>query len=391
MDYDQEPKALEWESIEEKDITNELTGFSQRCGQVTKQLNAMIAYNECKKTEDALQLFAYNDLGSAGWVSSFHQINMDSFSKYMNGSSRPSWYSELPLDKQKRYDMIMQYYKDTAALLNPFTELSTILLNMVSRQSLKEGFRLVYLMFNLFDAGIDEKTYKQVEIDARQVSSRINKNWGDMERIAVSAGKFLEDNRSRMDFGALQTGYRKARLQDYMNDFRNSAISDSFGILSDGSFYVKSGILAKVRAIDKYTMFIAQTEYIEDVMKDLLDKCKNLLNKQLIPSEKAAATEACGIAFMAVRKLVMEIITFAETVLDTFKQYKDANPDESPYCFMRPLSAYDVIQSRYGLSPNKSDPWDTGTKYTDLYIMEAVALTEHCEDFVNNHGNVNLR
>ena len=52
---------------------------------------------------------------------------------------------------------------------------------------------------------------------------------------------------------------------------------------------------------------------------------------------------------------------------------------------------YSSVQSKYGLSPNRDDPWDKGSRFTDLYVMEAVALTEHCEEFVRKQGNVNYR
>ena len=387
--YEQE-NTLEWESIDEKEIRTQLEIFCTDCRNAAKQLNAMIATNECKKTEDMLETVAYGDL-SNGWLSSFHETNRDSFSKYLNGNTRPSWYSELTLDKQKRYDMILRYYRDMFTILNPCNDLSRILLDLVDRKILREGFRVAYMVFNFGDAGITEKTYKTLDIDARQVSARINKAWGETERIAVSAKQFLDNNRDRMGFSSLKDGYRKARLKDYLDDFRNSVIADSFGVLSDGSFYVKADVLSKVRAIDKYTFVLAQSDDIEDLMKKLIEDCNAIMNKQLIPNEKEAKTEGFGNAFLSLRLLVKEVISYAETVLDAFKLYKDANPDESPYCFMKHPSAYGAVQPRYGFSPNKQDPWDGGTHYTDLYVMEAVALTRHCEEFVRKQGNVDFR
>lgn len=389
LNNEQQGNTLEWESIEEKEIRAELEVFVKNCNDAIKQLQVMVPNNECKKTEDMLETFAYGDLAN-GWMSSFHTANRDSFAKYLNGSARPTWYAGLPLDKKEHYDMIMQYYRDIVTLMNPCTDLSRILLELVDQKTLRKGFRLIYMVFNFGDAGITEKTYKTIEIDTRQVSSIINENWGETERIAVSAQQFLENNRDRMDPSSLRDGYRKARLNDYINNFRNKAIADNFGILSDGSFYVKAGILSKVRAIDKYTFIIAQSEDIEDEMKKLVEACNAVLNKQLIPNEKDARTEMGGWVFLTLRNLVKEVINYAETVLDSFKLYKEANPDESPYCFMKNPSAYDAVQPKYGLNPNKQNPWDNGTHYTDLYVMLAVALTEHCSEFVYKHGNASV-
>ena len=91
------------------------------------------------------------------------------------------------------------------------------------------------------------------------------------------------------------------------------------------------------------------------------------------------------------RYLVNELITFAQTVLEEFKLYKEADPGKAPYCFMKLLSAYDSIQSRYALNPSRKNPWDSGTELAELYVMEAVSLTRHCEDFVRKQGNVNFR
>ena len=388
--YEQEQNTLEWESIEEKDILAELQAFNTNCIAATKQLNVMIVNNECKKTEEMLETFAYGDLAE-GWLKSFHDANRDSFSKYINGNARPGWYSSLSLDQQKRYDMIMQYYRDTVTLLNPFSDLSRILLDLVDRKTLREGFRVAYMVFNFGDAGITENFYKKLDVDARQVSARINRDWGDAERMASSAKTFLENNRERMDYSSLKAGYQKARLQDYLDDFRNSVISDTFGVLSDGSFYVKADALSKARAIDKYTFALAQSEDAEDVMKKLIEECTAVMNKQLIPNEKDAKTEGCGNVFMLLRKLVQELINYAETVLESFKLYREANPDEAPYCFMKHPSAYDAVQPKYGFTPDRRDPWDGGTHYADLYVMEAVALTRHCEEFVRKRGNADLR
>ncbi len=391
MDYDQELNTLEWENTDEKGITSELEDFNKNCSEVSKLLKTMIPNNECKKTETALESFAYSYLGAAGWIEEFRRTNQDAFSKYVNGSARPSWYSSLSLEKQKRYDMILKYYKDMTYLQMSCTDLNRILLELVDRQILRDGFRLVFMKSNFKDAGIDENTFKTAEIDARQVSARINRNWGETERIAQSASQFLEANRDRMDYNALKTGYQKARLKDYLEDFRNSAISSSFRVLSDGSFYVSAGILSKVRAIDSYTFRIAQMEYIEDWMKKLIEDCKNILNKQLIPHEANALTEACGNSFYLLRHLVNELIAYAETVLEEFKLYKEADPNKAPYCFMKLLSAYDSIQSRYALNPSRKNPWDSGTELAELYVMEAASLTQHCEDFVRKQGNVNFR
>lgn len=391
MDYDQELNTLEWENTDEKGITSELEDFNKTCSEVTKLLKTMIPNNECKKTETAMESFAYSYLGAAGWISEFRMTNQDAFSKYVNGSARPSWYSSLSLEKQKKYDMILKYYKDMTYLQISCIDLNRILLELVDRQNLREGFRLVFMKSNFEDGGINENTFKTAETDARQVSARINRNWGDTEGIARSAAQFLEANRDRMEYNTLKTGYQKARLKDYLDDFRSSAISSSFGVQSDGTFYVNAGILSKVRMIDRYTFKIAQMEAIEDVMKKLMEDCSNVLNKQLIPHEKNALTEAGGNAFYMLRYLVNELITFAQTVLEEFKLYKEADPGKAPYCFMKLLSAYDSIQSRYALNPSRKNPWDSGTELADLYVMEAVSLTRHCEDFVRKQGNVNFR
>ncbi len=390
-DNNQEVNVFDWESIDEKKIINELLGFCTRCNEAARQLKAMFANNECKKTEDVLKAFAYGDLGTSGWISEFHQTNSDSFSKYLNGNARPTWYSELPLDKQKKYDMIMTYYKDTFYLLSAFSDLYKILVDLVDRQTLREGFRVGYMIFNFEDAGISDSTYRTIEIDARQVSDRINRSWGDTENIAQSSKRFLEDNSSRMDFSSLKAGYRKARLKDYIDSFRNSVLADSFGVQSDGTFYVKAGILAKVRVIDRYTFVLAQTEYIGDVMEKLIETCKEITNKQLLPYEKNARTEAGGNCFMMLRRLTAAITEYAETVLGAFKAYKDADPNSSPFCFMGKPSLYSSVQKRYSFQPSWQDPWDGGTDYADLYVMEAVSLTEHCEEFVRKHGNTDFR
>ena len=147
-------------------------------------------------------------------------------------------------------------------------------------------------------------------------------------------------------------------------------------------------MLAKTSVIDGYTNLIAQKENYNDTMNSLIDRCDKILNEILKPGEENSETDAGRQLFVALRRLVTSVSDNAAETRAVLDSFKNADANVAPYCFMRTLSAYDVIKPRYGLKPQKVNPWDRGTAYKQLYIMEAVALTEHCEAFVYQMGKV---
>ncbi|MBQ6592806.1 MAG: hypothetical protein IJH98_07940, partial [Solobacterium sp.] len=65
--------------------------------------------------------------------------------------------------------------------------------------------------------------------------------------------------------------------------------------------------------------------------------------------------------------------------------------DDAPYCFIRILPAFSGVSGRYGFQALNADPWHDGTWFYQLYQSAARALSEHCRDYVYNHGHPQLK
>ena len=377
-----------WENADNKLIDTELNVIWNRIIDGVVVLEKMVVNSDCKKAEDTLLALAQGPISRNSWLFSYRTSNQEAFSKYLNGESRPSWYGSLAPEKKRLYDLGLRYYKDMLRVGEVFDAVSRLLIEVVSGETLRDDYRLLKIKDNLLDKGIDEKFYKTVELDARQVSDRINQSVPDMERIAKNANDFYERNYGRMSDSEFERGYRQARLKDYIEDFRGRNLNQSFGALSDGSFYVAAPVLAMSTVVDGYTNLVAQNENHGDTMKALIDRCNKILTETLLSGEKACTTDACSRLFQGCRQLLSALIGHFEVTVEVLDKYKEANVDSTPYCFMHTLSAYDAIKPRYALKPQKTNPWDRGTAYKDLYIMEAVALTNHCEAFVYKMGRI---
>ena len=379
---------LSWENIDNSGFVTELGLIRDRVFDCISMLDKMVVNSDCKKAEDGLLALAQGPLSRNNWLYTFRNHNSEAFSKYLTGEARPSWYGGLDLKQKRQYDIGLRYYKDAIRLGEPCDAIARLLTEIVSDETLRWNYRLLKIGDNLEDKGIDENFYKTVELDARQVSDRINQGTYEMNRIAATSQSFYEQYYGKLSESEFKRRYYQARLKDYIDDFRDRKLNESFGALSDGSFYVAAPVLAKTSVIDGYTNLIAQKENYNDTMNSLIDRCDKILNEILKPGEENSETDAGRQLFVALRRLVTSVSDNAAETRAVLDSFKNADANVAPYCFMRTLSAYDVIKPRYELKPQKVNPWDRGTAYKQLYIMEAVALTEHCEAFVYQMGKV---
>ena len=378
---------MSWETMDNEAFVIELDYIRSQIFECIALVDKMVANSDCKKAEDGLMALAQGPISRSSWIYTYRNHNSDAFSKYLNGPSRPSWYGSLEPKKKQLYDTGLRYYKDALRLGEPFDAVAQLIIEIVSGETLRWNYRMLKIGDNMADKGIDANFYKTVELDARQVSDRINESRYDINnRIAEDSDRFYEENRGKMSESDFKRRYHQARLKDYIDDFRGRKLNDSFGALSDGSFYVSAEMLAKATVVDGYTNLIAQKENYTDTLDKYMDRINRILNETLAPGEKESETDAGRQLFVALRHLLTSISDNMSQTKDVMEAFKNGDANTSPYCFMRTLSAYDTIKPHYALKPQKVNPWDHGTEYKQLYIMEAVALTQHCESFVSEMG-----
>ena len=378
--------SRKWENLDHDEIVYRFKLLKDHLWDLQGQLDKMVKNNEVKKTEDLFLQVCVDDLSLAGWVNKFRELNKDSFEKYSD-SSKPSWYHDLD-DKQKRnYDLCLRYYKDMAKLQAPFASLNKLISELLGEYMFRVINKIQTIKTNLADVGITNKYYATIQVDLLHVSDIIKKDRSALESsLGGSSLEYYKANRDKLDTSSLKQGYEKVRRQTYVKDFQQGWLATELGIFSDGSCYVKADTAAKAKAVDKYTELICVMEHNIDLLKKHVEKCDEILNKEITPAKQEADTQMVSDTLYVLSAVVECIKRNMNIALEEFDLYKKADPNTAPYCFMKMLSIYDSIKPKYHLKPRKIDPWQGGTDYFDLYVMMAASISAHCDYFVEQCG-----
>ena len=384
---EQTRQARQWENLDEKTATEELRALNTRVTQLAYDIRNMVQDNKYEETDENCQSVYNYELSAAGWVCSVYNYNISRMPGGWDTMSKPSFYSSLSAEEAKGYNTAVKYLKDLGYLSSASLDLFHLLMKL----PLLEGFRIQKLKSNFDEAGFDEALYRRINNETKAVSNQINRNWESIERIAQSAEQFYKNNAGGMSREALNRSYRQARMKDYLADLATSPIYDSLDPRSDGTFTVKAAMLAKLSVIDKYTAKVSQTDDVKSRFEETIKKCKEISAGSLASCFKFCADPDCKNVAAAFETLLNEVQIFAEMSVDTYTAFKDPGSD-APYCFMKKLEAFGSIQGNYTFNPNTFtyDPWSGGTSFKEMYDQAAKAISQHCRDFVYNHGHTNL-
>ena len=378
-------QAEVWENLDEKSITNEIFGVNQRITDAFNHLKRMVEDNDYENTDAMITALWIKDLSGEGWLRSFHRTNQSVFPAAANNSSKPGWYASLSSEKKKAYDVAQSYFQDTMWLLNVCNDCYEILRDL----PLSYGFKLLRLKENFDEAGFTYELYHSIDDEMKSVSAQLAHTTDDLERTAYTATQFLKDNMGRLSKSDLSRGYVQARVKDYQEYIRTRGILQSFVPHSDGTYTIKSDMLAKLGVIDKYTEKMSEMGDFQDRLNKTMDMCKKTISGSLASAEKSCRTSSCKDLTAAFHFLLDAIMEFAQLSYDTFQYFRQES-DGEPYCFMKKLSALNRVTEKYSFHPDTSSPWDSGTHFREMYQLAAKALGEHCKDFSSNHGHLDL-
>ena len=379
-----------WENLDEKTLEWEISFTNTHISDFANHLARMVADNDYENTLQMCKNLWLQDLYHDSWIYKFHQTNREYFSKYMTNHTKPTWYADLPVDKKKAYDTVMTYYTDTFYLL----QIMDVMFDMVTALDpmLNYGFRLQRIKMNFDEANLNETLYEKIGLDMADVSRHLNQSWDSMERDAHRAEIYYRDNAGRSSSkDSLNRGYRQERIKDYQDSIKRCHIYDSIVDNGNGTFSVKPGVMATMKAIYKYTGKVAQLDDFEDRMKKVNEKCKNLLTVELPKGLKDCKTFACRGVIAACMSLCEKAQEFCEVSLEMYDKFKEGD-DDAPYCFMKTPDTFSSLKSNYSFGLyNWYDPWGTGANYVIMYENAVKSLNDHCRDFVYNHGHQELK
>ena len=373
-----------WENYDAGWVNNEIANLIARINNVDDDVEGMVYNNDYESTAEAFGNLWMNDLSSSGWISYFYNVNKDNFEPFIAKKSYPSWYGTAQPDAKLKYDQARKCFSDCAALIKPMTDLRKIMMLV----PLKESFKFMRITYNFDSAGFSSTFYHKINNDLKTVSNIINSNWDTLEKAAIFSKNYYEQNAGKVSRSELSQGYRRARMKDYMADLQSSPARDSFISNSSGTFSVSSSLMAKVRVIDKYTLQIASLDNIEDDLKTAMDSLRTL-NEALGKAYGAVSGTPFTELLNALDSLRTTLYDYCETGLHVYTSYKN-HETEMPYIFVCPLPCMSEIKSAYGFEPITADPWKDGTSFETMYTRAARALTDHCRQFVYNHGFPNI-
>ena len=365
-----------WENINADQVKSTLNDLARRIETVAGLLEKMVVNNDYDKTSKEFDKLWMNDLGAGGFVTSFYNTNTSTFSEFRNAGMAPPWYSTLTPEKKKAFDTAQQYFIDAHWFVKPMEEIREIMMLL----PIKNAFRFMRLTLNLDELGFSEELYHKINQDVLDVTSITNKSWVVLESHAYQATRYYQQNGGTMSRDRLNEGYRQARMKDHQLEVDSYRLKDRFIAHSNGTYTVEPGFLADMKVLDKYTEQIALLDNIEEGMKDTLSRCPRVI-ETLNEVRKNVQTGNFLVVADALIVLNRALIDYCEGGLNVWTCYKNRDTD-APYCFIRKLPAYSNMTGYYGFSPITSDPWLDGTRFYDLYLCAAKALSSHCKDFM---------
>ena len=376
-------EASLWMNLDEGQLNNEITGLTSRINNVTTLVNRMVEASDYDNTDNFFSALWMNDFGVSGFIPDFIRNNKDMLEQHKQGTSRPNWFHDLTPEHQHTYDIAIHYYKDCQYIAPVLEEMRKLMM----LYPLKTGFQLQRLTANCLEAGFDDYQYAKIDNDMKEVAAFLKRSWDNMERYATRSASYYEQNYRTKGKDELARGYHLARIADYQAQFKATRAYDSFLEYADGSYGIKSAVLAKMKVLDKYTEKIAQIEHLEDDAKTAIEQVRKVVNEILPEANKNCYLKNMQQLAYSLNSLADTLFHFADDTLNMFLRYKERDTD-APYCYMRKLSAFSEMNGNYGLTPQTSDPWHDGTQFFNLYNMAALALSDHSEDFVYRRGRL---
>ena len=365
-----------WENLDEAQLNSEINGLIKRINNVAVLLNKMVYDNDYENTARHYENLYTADLGVSGFVRLFYDRNKSTFGEYKSESMAPPWYGNLPAEQKKSFDACHRFFLDAGWLVAPIEAMGRAMMMV----PLEPAYKYMRSVLNFSEAGLNENTYDTIDRDMKEVMNLLNTGWDNLESRASRSRRYYQDNPGKV----AEQSYRAARIEDYRSELDGYRIRERFIMRSNGTFAVEPAFHADMKIIDKYTLELSTLPNIEDGLNKMLDGFPKI-GEQLNEAYANVKSNQFRSLVDALYKLRDTMNEFAQMGLHVFKSYKDKDT-EAPYVFLRPLPAYSSMNGRYGLNARTGNAFLDGTDYYNLYRDAAEALSEHCKDFVYNHG-----
>ena len=374
-----------WRFMNDKAVTKGVDEMVKEIMASNEQLQKMVPENSYTKAKTYLQQLTFMVLGNDGFIHQLYVRNKDLFPE--NGV-KPDWYASMSAEDKILYSQCEKHFVYLPMMDTACREAA----DMITNLNLLQGFRLLSVRENLTDCDLfTAEDQKQIEEDAFEVGRIITTPWDVMERKAVNAESCYLKNEGKMDKYDLNLRYREERTRDYLAFIENYDVHERIRTDSSGNSIVSPYTNTLMGILDTYMKKVSElhNENIEGRTEKALEKVISFEVRQLSHLEKEMNDLALYPVVSALKALTQTAKEFVQDVWNTYDGFKHA-ADASPYCFVKKLSA-GSIKKAYSYAPKDWSILDNGSQYQALYQSMANALTQHCIDFVHNHGRSELK
>ena len=369
-----------WEGIDESLATNEISHLNSMILNVANLVDHMCYNSDFSNTSTAYNQLRDQEIGRNSWIQEFYFANQGTYEKCMKGD-KPSWYHELSLEKQKKFDLGLSYQKDASQLVKPLDQMMLLMMKI----PLLESYRIVRLTMTLDDMGFDDSFWEQINSDLVSVSDLLNKPDSSIE---TRSKEYYRQNHGKISETDLLDGYQIARRKDYITAFQAfcARAQDSFRVNEAGHFSVDLNMVLLVRTLDQYTSKVAEAmkENIQSSLENCIEEC-NKLEAVLTSRNEKLENDLFRSTVTALDSLNTELKDYCDLALTVYKRYKDGDND-APFVFLKKPVANSSIRPKYGFEAVTADPMDSGSRYEKMYVSAANALTSHCLEFSQYSG-----
>ncbi|MBR3381990.1 MAG: hypothetical protein IKG85_02990 [Clostridia bacterium] len=370
--------ALKFENTDADAVAAEFDNVATRCKNCIKKLDELYNGGSSYETaKDTLEAFKQSDMNPmTGYIPLFAKNKAN---KKMFESLTPNLSPDFTKGKM--------LYLDAGAFNTLFYDTGAMLGDMVD---LKALFAFKMAHDNLEAEGFSGKVYENLQIifmagelaHSRMLSSSNPSLFPLSEDYYSKYHDVLDDKQ-------MAHTYWQFRRVDVNNFLKNDSNLTRFrnAVSGDGPFYPLWSVLSRLQIIDRYTKAISKHKDAGDEIKELTDKCSELmtsagklLDKIQHPSSKNVLT-ALGQLYTKLRGIALD-------ALEHYNKFKDS--DDAPYVFMKyPSEGFtDSWAKSVGVCPSNSGGWDGGTKYHDAMWKLADVVSNAFERVVYQHGHI---
>jgi len=362
--------STSWECLDEKAIQGELSKSNKTIDSFSKVLLDLTkGESVCDKAEKERQK-VLTEIGPAGWIHLFNRTN-DSKAMHFN---QPSFVLSLSPEQKKSYDMVFRYRMETNTVQDVQDQLYKLVLGM----PLHDISTIQVAYYNLKDGNYTKSLYDKINNEVAAVSELISSTRFSMPRVGKMEKETPIDQRTK-DW---QKAHLQAKLQDYLDFFKNSPISDSIVHRGNGNFSLKADAHTRAKIIDAYTKEITSVSSdFEGKLKKTIEGARKL-KEETIPLAKKGCKIAAVLDHLGWMSSLADMIYTCSVLTNDNREKFSKGDSEAPFCFMQILPALVNVKHNYNFWPLQDRPTSTGTKYEDFYTKAKDAVTKHCQDLV---------